>query len=299
MASILVPVDFSTACHNAYRFALHLADDQGLDVVLVHYYSGSIDPRARLSFGGDGTIQGSRESHLREFSYSSGGDFGENPVEPPRGVLVTYETGISLQPAAAIIARAAEEDIQLVVMATRSSRTLLDRWLGSTSTTVSEAGNSPVYLVPPHASFRPFRRIVVASKEASRAAPLFPQLETLAERYDARIDFVHVEHPGKNQPLRFDVRHRIDDGRPAEHASDVITVEDRDVSRGLMDYLDDTGADLLVVINQTRKLWQALLQATLTQDIALRARLPILILHASAERFTPSQPGRSATLRNA
>ncbi len=279
MASILVPVDFSLACHNAYRFALHLANDLSLDVVLAHYYSGSIDPRTSLYIGGDGTIQGSFEERLRQFAYSAVERPDYPPVEPPRGVHLSYETDVSLRPSAAIVARAAREDIRMVVMATRSSTSLLERWLGTTSTTVSEASARPVYLVPPHAGCQPFRRIVVANNDTTAEPYPLRELEEIAKHYDADLHFVHVGAPASETPLRFTPWQLTDSSPSVPCARGVNQVEDGDISRGLLDYAQDVQADLLVVINQTRGWWTSLLQATLTQDLALRSRLPVLVLH--------------------
>ncbi len=279
MASILVPVDFSLACHNAYRFALHLANDLALDVVLAHYYSGSIDPRTSLYLGGDGTIQGGFAERLRQFASSAGEASDYPPVEPPRGVHLSYETDVSLRPSAAIIARAAREDIRMVVMATRSSTSLLERWLGTTSTTVSEVSARPVYLVPHHADCRPFRRIVVANNDVSAEPYPIRELEELAEYYGADIHFVHVGKPPPEAPLRFAPWQLMDVAPSTSCAPGLLEVENADVSRGLLDYAQDVHADLLVVVNHTRGWWTAILQTTLTQDLALRSRLPVLVLH--------------------
>ncbi len=299
MASILVPVDYSTACHNAYRFALHLADDMGLDVVLAHYYSGSIDPRASLSIGGDGTIQGGFEARLRQFAYSADADSSTPLVEPPCGVAVTYETEVSLQPTAAIIKRAGREDISLVVMATRSSDALLGKWLGSTSITVSEACARPVYLIPPDANCRPFRRMVVANNHATADPYSVRELEELAELYDAEVHFVHVDQSEGDVPLRFKPWQLMGAASSVAFPFEVIDVEDKDISRGLMDYAEDIEADLLVVVNQTRSRWQALLRATLTQDLALRSRLPVLVLHVAAQAAPSTLSSQYPTLPTA
>ena len=283
MSCILVPVDYTLICHNAYRYALHLAEEMGLDVVLAHYYSGSIDPRAPLVLTGDGTIQGSHEERLRQFAYASAEEPSYPLLEPPCNVKVTYEVALSLQPAAAIIRRASADDIRLVVLPPRSSGSLLGKWLGSTATTVSEVCRRPVYLVPPEARYQsPLRNLVVADNGDTDQYPL-RQLEALLLTHGARLHFVHVERPGKELALRYTAEPLLEDlleaEQDAEFPFEVVTVEDDDVSRGLLDYADDIRADLLVVINQTRSRWRAILRATLTQDLALRSQLPVLVLH--------------------
>jgi nucleotide-binding universal stress UspA family protein len=279
MSKILIPVDFSVPSHNAYRYGLHLAKETGRHVVLAHYYSGSIDPRASLYIAGDGTIQGSFETRLRQFAY--------NEIEPPCGVVLSYETEVSLDAAAAIVERAQRTDIDWVVMAPRSSKGLLDGWLGSTSTTVSESCDRPVFLIPPHARYHPIHRMVVANNHATADPYPLWQLDGLAEHYQSQVHFVHVEPPKKDLPLRFvpwNLTERLmEEGREVSYSFEIISVEDRDVSQGLLDYADQVKANLLAIVNQRRNRWQALLKATLTQDLSLRSRIPVLVLHTHHE----------------
>ncbi|MBB4079094.1 nucleotide-binding universal stress UspA family protein [Lewinella aquimaris] len=288
MPNILIPTDFSIPSHNAYRFGLHLAREMNLNVVLVHYYSGSIDPRSTLYIGGDGTIQGSYEERLRQFAYPSG-DGTEYPlVEPPCGVELAFETGVSLTPAAAIVRRASKPDIAMVVMAPRSSRSILGKWLGSTATTVSEACERPVFIVPPHMRYRPFRRMVVANNHTT--ADPFPlwQLSELAGRYASKVDFVHVQDAkadGERRVIPWDLMEQlIDQDAGMNYPFEVATVKAGDLSQGLLDYADEIDADLIVIVNRMRSHWRALLKASLTQDLALRSKLPVLVLHAGNDK---------------
>ncbi|PPK87614.1 nucleotide-binding universal stress UspA family protein [Neolewinella xylanilytica] len=287
MTHILIPVDFSRASHNAYRYGLHLAERRGLHVVLVHYYSGSIDPRTNLYIGGDGTIQGSFEARLREFAYSKGAYGDLLAVEPPTGVEVTYEADVSLRPAFAIGKRAEQPDISLVVMASRSSESVLGKWLGSTTTTVSESCDCPVMIVPPDVRHRPIREVVVANNhDTADPAPL-AYLEELSDLYGgSRVHFVHVERLNADGDTTFvpwklmQLIKRRDAG--AGFPFEVVTVQDDDISEGLLNFANGIDADLMVVVNRSRKRWQAFLQATLTQDLALRSTLPVLVLHAQS-----------------
>ncbi len=280
MSNILVPVDFSLACHNAYRFALHLAEELRLNVVLAHYYTGSLVP----SFSGERSLRNGYIDRLRQFAYSSTEGIDYALVEPPCGVKVAYEARVSLRPAAAIVKRAEQDDISLVIMAPRSSPALLGKWLGSTATTVSESCDRPVYLVPEGARYRPFHRMVVANNyTVATPYPLW-QLKELAGNFDSEVHFVHVEQVRRGLPVNFvpwKLMEQIVDQGEDEYALSfrVVTVADTDVARGLMDYADNVAADLLVIVNRTRRRWRTMLRATLTHNLALRTRLPVLVLH--------------------
>ncbi len=283
MSKILIPVDFSLASHNAYRYGLHLANSMGLDVVLAHYYTGTIDTNNPLVITGDGSIQGSYERRLRSFAYSNAEGVDYPLVQPPRGVAISYDVKVSLTPSAAINRRAEQDDISLLVMPPRSSRAPLGKWLGSTSTTVSESCTKPVYLIPTGVAYTPFSQIVVANNHAVAESLPLEQISSLATANDALVHFVHVEWPRQYGPLQFTpwrLMEQLVDKQPANYAFEVVTVEEKDVTKGLMDYAEGVNADLVVIVNNTRKRWKAFLQATLTQDLALRANRPMLVLHS-------------------
>lgn len=285
MANLLVPVDFTLACHNAYRFALSLAGELQLDIVLAHLYNGSIDPSAPLHITGDGTIRGSYETRLQQFARPT----AEGPDHPlttiPDGVKVKMEVEGSLFAGPAILQRAEKEDVVGIVMATQSSSRILSKWVGSIATTVAEASERPVYLIPPSAQYRPLKTMVVANnREVADPYPLW-QLEGLAALFNSKVYFTHVEKPVLNSPLRFKPWDFLDarspNENPVRYEFDFVTVKNTNVPRGLLDFADEVEAELLVIINRTRSRWQALLNVTLTQGLALRSQLPVLVLHDS------------------
>jgi nucleotide-binding universal stress UspA family protein len=295
MSSILLPVDFSLPCHNAYRFGLHLAKELKLDVVLAYYSLGAIDPGQPLAFSGDGSLHGSHIERLRSFSSSQAEGIDYPLIEPPKGITLAYESEVVFSVSAAIIARAEQHDIALVVMAPRSSKRLLGKWLGSTSTTVSESCNRPVYLVPEDARFRPFKKIVVANNHVTAESYPLWQIEGLAGLFQAHVYFVHVEWPRQFGPLRFvpwRLMEQLVDETKADYPFQVVTVEKEDITAGLLEYATDVDADLVVIVNNLRNRWHSLLHASLTQDLALQAKQPILVLHT--EDSTSSKPSLPA-----
>ncbi|MBC6995423.1 universal stress protein [Neolewinella lacunae] len=286
MSSILIPVDFSYPCHNAFRFGLQLAQALKLEVVLAHYSLGSLNPGQPLVFTGDGSLRDSSLERLRDFAKSSGAEEADDApgLEFPAGVTVHYETEYVFSVSASIIARASKPDIALVVMATRSSKKLLDKWLGSTSTTVSEACQRPVYLIPADVKYRPFQKIVVANNDTSAETYPLGQIEGLATTFQAEIHFVHVEWPDQFAPLRFvpwRLMEKLHREAPADgrYPYEVVTVENQDVTAGLLEYAATVDADLVVIVNRLRNRWRSLLAATLTQNLALRAERAVLVLH--------------------
>ncbi|MEO1256540.1 MAG: universal stress protein, partial [Bacteroidota bacterium] len=133
MQCILIPVDFSIPCYNAYCYGLQLASATGRNVVLTHYRSESLIPSEYLQTNGGSDFPDSFLLRLKQFAYPAGHSPEIPLVDIPDNVSISYECRSVLSPANAIINRALEDDIDIVVMATRSSRAPLKDWLGSTS----------------------------------------------------------------------------------------------------------------------------------------------------------------------
>ena len=280
MSHILVPVDFSIPSHNAYNYALRLAEELNLNIILAHYYNGSMQPNEPLLLQDGLSIHDSYLQRLQEFSALKE---QENQRYLDRA-SITFEATAALTDSAAIITRAQAEDIDLVVMATRSTQRTLGKWLGSTSITVSEACEKPVFLIPPKVYFVPFEKIVVANNHTTADPLPLWELKSLADFYRAAVHFVHIESENYPESQRFVpwalMQELFHEDNDVHYPFKVVTVEEEDITGGLLKYAEKIDANLIVVVNRLRKRWQALLHASLTQDIALHSEdFPILVLH--------------------
>lgn len=284
MSKLLIPVDFSVASHNAYAYGLKLAETIGLDVHLVHYYAGSINPNEKLVFTGDGTIHGSFETRLEQFAFPAGEGFDYPLAEPPEQVAVTWEVGVAFPVAQAIKKRAEQDDIKAVVMATRTGKAVLEKWLGSTSALVSESCTRPIFLIPPNASYERINNIVVANHHETAEAFPFWQIEVLSEFTRAKIYFVNVEHTRQGSEFMSDklMEKLIQSSSNWKGECEVTTVKGESIVKGLILYSDQVNADLIIVVNQARSYWKSLLHRGTTQNMAFVTDRPLLVLHTDS-----------------
>lgn len=287
MSNILIPVDFSLACHNAYAFGLGLAEKFGFGVILTHYYGGTFNPSRPLLLERNRSVKDTYIHRLRDFALPNGEGFDYPLVEPPARVEISYEATVALTPSAAVIKRARKDDIALVVMATRSSMDVTDRWLGSNSTTVSESASVPVFLVPPRAAFLDFERIVVANHhETADPYPLW-QIELLAQLTGAKMHFVCVENLDAPEKVKFVPWALMEElTTRAFKDYEVVTVDEDNISEGLLDYAAEVDARLLIIVNRLRAHWRSVLHPSLTQHISLRTDIPLLVLHTDQQMET-------------
>ena len=132
---ILVPIDFSTPCNKAFKYALGFARQFGSQIVMIHV----IEPGP---VAGESTPRTQDELALAEEKMQGLADGS------PRDAHLDITSGIRRGVATHEIVQAAEElDVDLIIMATHGLRGWRHFGLGSTADRVARAAPCPVLVV--------------------------------------------------------------------------------------------------------------------------------------------------------
>ena len=137
---ILVPIDFSTPCNKAFKYAVGFARQFGSHIVMIHV----VEPAAAVDkelLAGEGTPRTQSETVLAEEKMQALADASRDGrlkiTSGIRGGVATHE-----------IVKAAEElDVDLIIMATHGLRAWKHFGLGSTADRVARAAPCPVLVV--------------------------------------------------------------------------------------------------------------------------------------------------------
>jgi nucleotide-binding universal stress UspA family protein len=136
---ILVPIDFSTPCNKAFKYALGFARHFGSQIVMIHVIEPAIDTEL---LGGKGMQSIQNELALAKEKMQALAD------DSPRDTRLHITSGIRKGVATHEIVQAAEElDVDLVIMATHGLSGLKHFGLGSTADRVARAAPCPVLVV--------------------------------------------------------------------------------------------------------------------------------------------------------
>ena len=138
---ILVPIDFSTPCNKAFKYALGFSRQFGSQIVMIHV----IEPARVLDtepFAVEGKPPTKNELALAEEKMQTLADAS------PREAHLQITSGIRGGVATHEIVQAAEElDVDLIIMATHGVRGWKHFGLGSTADRVARAAPCPVLVV--------------------------------------------------------------------------------------------------------------------------------------------------------
>ena len=137
---VLVPIDFSTPCNKAFKYALGFARQFGSQIIMIHV----IEPAAGVDaepLAVEGTPRTQSEGALAEEKMQA---LAEASRDGSFHITSGIRRGVATHE---IVQAAAELDVDLIIMATHGLRGWKHFGLGSTADRVARAAPCPVLVV--------------------------------------------------------------------------------------------------------------------------------------------------------
>jgi nucleotide-binding universal stress UspA family protein len=275
MKRLLVPTDFSDAAADAYHFAMGLAGLQEGTLKVLHVYHPEFDPQnPYLTEPLAGLVEGAGQ-RLHDFVKSS----SQLPGNSTSNVSTQVAIGF---PVEEILERAYSGNFDMIVMGTTGQKGVLEKLFGSVSINVAQRAVCPVMLAPTGAKFNGFKHIVYASDYESITEATLSRLVALAKLFKSDINFVHVAGQNTGQDYK-EIETRLfkllfKDGEPA-FSFTINKVEGSSITESLNDYAVRHKADLVVLVHPHRGFWESLFHKSITKQLALNTKIPLLVLH--------------------
>ncbi|MEM1321870.1 MAG: universal stress protein [Bacteroidota bacterium] len=276
---IIVPTDFSENAQNAYDYAEQMAKTTGAHLKVVHICHPSTDHSNGVNIPTMEELLKTRQQQLDRFVSQKRTNALEGPVAT---AMVDQELLIGFA-AEELIRLSGQDQCDLIIMGTKGKGNLLERWVGSVSSTVSQRAHCPVLLIPPNMPFTGFKNILYASNYDAVNESTLGHIQQFAELFNANVHLTHVRresHKNGNGRHAEDVvlRHLIKQKAPKLQAS-VTSVGGPTVWEGLYQHARCKKANLIVLVTRHRKFWANLLHRSITKQMVLNATMPLLILH--------------------
>ena len=286
MKKILVPIDFSKVSHNAFTYAIALAEKWKSEIDLVYMYNGSFRPNDPVAvFNINKTRQQVLKERVEEFSKTSA-ENEDTIISVATNVKINCKAIFGFSTANSITKMSAEYD--LIVMGTRGSHDIVNHLLGTVSSSVAQNALCPVLLVPPTASLTTLDKIVYASNWESSRINIIQDIGKWATDFQSSVDFVHVEE--SQEVLDIDtiaekIYDALFDKKECPFSFNVINIKEEDPMKAILNYTEQEQADLLVLVNSKRGFIYNTLGMCMTKKLALKAQQAILIYHYDSAAF--------------
>ena len=272
MKNILVPTDFSKASHNATEYAAALAQDFQVKLILVNVIvppiviedtsaSAYMMTKAELLERDKELLKKEIEKISKKFDVKVDAFIREgSPTE------ITRE-----------LAKAKHADLIVMGMKGKGKSNSI---FGSTTISVMQKSNLPVFVIPEKNSFKPIRKITFAS-EFDIEKQDYSILEELAEKYNSSIQIVNVQ---KNEEA-MSVENAI--GKMEANLSFVKldhqfnTVENKSVEKGIHEFLEKNPSDILAMVAHRHSFFKRVFGIIHTKEMSYQTTVPLLVLPIS------------------
>ncbi len=279
MKNILFPTDFSHTAQQALRYGLALAAAWQARIQLLHVVFPELSamdlPVLDTKVTQD-KVEAAR-SLLQSFADAAVAEWlaDQEVAQPP-----TLEINVEVGNPTAVIAQVAHRDqADLIVMGTRGEHNLLERLLGSVTTSTAQKAHCPVWIVPEKASLtRP--QIVVYASDLSEHTPW--QIWKLSEWLWPFGIVLHCVYVDTGQSSKGEVSLRELEAFFSQHASYLQAhyhqIAGHSVIEALDEFADQHHADLMVMYAPPHNLWERLMHPSLTRKMAMHTTIPLLLL---------------------
>jgi len=275
MKKILFPTTYATSDKVAYGFTQHLARYFEARITLAHVYNELTLADATDRWNGVDNIEevlwNENIAQLKDFSL----DMAAKQFDSISLEYIATDGKVVDQ----LLQIQEEEQFDLIVMSMYQN-TESEQLLGETASQLLGEINCPILLLPPTIKYRDIDKIVYSTALELGDEASIEYLLDWCDAFEASLHLLHVAKKDQeqvaNQKLELLLQSFL-----AEREAGIITAEvfGGRVSEVLLNYVKFTGADLLVLHKRKQGFWKRLLDGDLTQTLAEKSSIPILVLN--------------------
>ncbi len=278
MKSILVPTDFSEISRNAASYAIHYAAYYQFDrIVLYNAYQAPVIAEPTIP-----AIQVVDFDTLRNIS-TSGLEQFRSDLLPLAGDAIKIEFLSefgSLDAGINDICQRVKAD--LIVMGIAGGSGFEERIIGSTATSVAQHTTTPLFIIPPEATFVALEIIVLACdfKKVEQSTP-FTEVRNLLNTTKAKLSILHIEendkHPDDVLEQQLILQHELKDYAPG-----FFFIKNSDFVEGIEEYTSANKVDLIITVPKKHGLFERLFRRSHVKHLAFHTTIPLLCIHEDA-----------------
>lgn len=266
---ILVPTDFSNAARAAAEYAAQLAAATKQSLLLFHAYMlpTPVSDLPYVMVTADALQEENEKMAAKEAERLN--NLYQVPVE------WTVRIGV---PSAEVDVLTEEKNIGWVVMGMKGENGL-EKLIGSTTTNTLKRVKVPVIVVPEGCSFRPLQKIAFATDfNPSLPQNVYEKIFELSQHFQSTLDVLHVTKQDELSSEEAAGKIRMSavlSNVPHEYHE----IHENKVVDGILHYLEQQPADLLVMVAQPHPFLEGLFHTSQTRKMAFNTPIPLLVIH--------------------
>ncbi|MCO4291800.1 universal stress protein [Solitalea sp. MAHUQ-68] len=268
MKTILVPTDFSKSANNALMFAKNLAVNHNYRIKLLHIVQTMVDPNMPPEIIDE--VLTTQENEAKEQNEALQKEIASAGVEVEsitrRGFLIESE----------ILEELTAGDINLIIMGTKGVADLVDKLLGSNTSSIIERATCPVLVVPSLAKpDKAIKKIVYATQFHGEELPFIERILDFSDSINAETTILKITTSDKQEESLINKLNLSS----SSHKCKIETFSAHSVSEGISEYAKKNNTDLLVMVTHRRTLLEKFFNPSITKKLAEHVNVPLLAYH--------------------
>lgn len=279
MNKIIVPVDFSEHSEYALEAAAILARKRGAEILVLHmleisdamFLTSSEEQKSKTFF-----FLRMAEQRFEQFLDK---DYLKELVVTP----VVKKSKVFSE----ISTVAKEQGAELIVMGSQGTSGFSEVFIGSNTEKVVRHSSIPVLVIKQRPTNFNFETVVFASDFTKNKVSVFKQvLQTIGPESDMNLLYVNV--PGENFKSTAEIEQTVAsflmeaDGN-IERLNKVHYVSDYSIEKGIVNFANVLGADLIIMPTHGRKGFAHFFEGSITEDLANHSTLPVMTIKLKDE----------------
>jgi nucleotide-binding universal stress UspA family protein len=274
MKKFLVPTDFSDTSKNAARYAVELAqDDPTTTIILYNIYD-------KLAAGSDGTPLTESDEDRKKVLNQALANL-EIELHEISTVRIQYvaEEGSSLVESVEKYVR--YNAIDVVIMGITGATRLSQIFMGSNALNMARQGVCPVIIVPPDATFKKIKNVLLASdfKNVKSTTPV-AQIKSILEIFKPTLHIVNVDSEHYVQLTdEFKNEKSWLEKTFEEYNPEFYFIRMYDFLDAISNFTADHNIDLIVTVPRKHSFLSGLYKTSHTKKLAYHSHVPVVAIH--------------------
>jgi nucleotide-binding universal stress UspA family protein len=174
-----------------------------------------------------------------------------------------------------------EHDANLIIMGSHGASGVKEVLVGSNTEKVVRHADIPVLVIKHNPILFDFENGVFASDFSEDSVEPYLKARTTFDKLGAKMHLVYVNSPDGNFRSSSEIDKRVSDflrkaDGDLENLSDVTVVSDYSIEKGILNFANVIGADVIAVATHGRKGLAHFFEGSISEDIANHSTLPVM-----------------------
>ncbi|NBG66320.1 universal stress protein [Acidiluteibacter ferrifornacis] len=277
MKKILIPTDFSQNAKKATDYAITLFDSKETSITLLNTFSIPYTS-AEVAYSVNDIIYDNAQLLFEEEVKRIQNKFPNLESK----ITTSFHVGSVIQVVNSIEMK---ENIDLIVMGTKGASGMSAVLIGSTTASIIKNITAPLLVVPEKADLESPKRILFTTDEELIGREIdYHILQEIAHKNKSVVDALYISNSANNKEV---IETFIDyelDLNLIDIPHHLNTESGKNIEKAILNYTDNHPTDLVVMVSNKGNLFYNLFHKSITKQIAMHTKLPLLVLHNNLKK---------------